>query len=201
MISVKEARVGFWGISLTVIVMGVFSLEAIPTGFWSSIATVFAFYALLEMTSAAARVGWKGAKLKGVKTENLVLFERIFLITAIVAWLGVYFLEVSPLSNWRWSPIAVNVLTVISTGIIIKFLDIEWKLMGDNLQEDIWGIFSMGLLISLVSAFALVYVDKNSVWQISSAKITLSLGLSVLFAIISRMIDDNIGPLSTKESS
>ncbi len=160
--------------------------------------TVIGVYALLEMTTAAACVGFKGVKLQEIKSDSLIRFERIFLFAAILAWSGVYLFEVTELSKWDWSPIVVNVLTAISIGIIIKFLDIEWTLMGDDAEKDKWGIFSLGALISIVSALALVKMDTSLVWKISSAKITLSLGVSLLFAISSRIIDSKIDLSSIK---
>lgn len=187
--SLKKARVGLGAGVLLMVLSSLTTGDFLSSGFWYFLSIILGVYTLLDMTTAAAAVGVKGVELQEVKSKKLVYFERWFLGLAIVSWAGVSILEASSLRDYQWAPITANILTALSIGLIIKFLDIEWTLMGKNFEENKWGTFSLGFLIMSISAGGILTTPQNELLAVSTAKIMLSLGISILFAFSSRYID------------
>jgi len=191
--NLKKARVGFGGMVSFLMLCGLTTGDILSAGYWYFIGILVVGYILIDMTTAAAAVGFSGVALQESKSPSMVSFERWCLGLSMLAWAGVLTFDVYAFAGKQWSPIIANILTAISIGIFIKFLDVEWTLMGSNFKKEWWGVFSIGFIISCISAFGITNTPINELWAISMAKLFLSLGISILFALSSKFIDVKIG--------
>ena len=156
-------------------------------------------YILVCLVITAVATGADWAK-PITKSKEMVRFEKIFVLSAIVLWPVCITLDVYNYFGEIWSPIIASILLAISVGILIKFCEIEWILMGEEFYKHRLGYISLGLLTLIFSLWELVNPVSESAWPTSLAKMGLAFGVSFLFGLFSNYIDTLVGKISPQDS-